>query len=208
MQARLLRVLQERTFEPLGANAPVKADVRVVAVTNRSLADLVGEGAFRQDLYYRVNVLRMELPPLRDRAEDIPLLVQHFIDRFNRLRGKDVHGVSRQVMAVLTNHDYPGNVRELEHVIEHAFALCPGGLINVEHLPDYLRATAAGDAGPTSDRSLDKAEKQLILEALKRNQWNRQAAAKELGMHRSTMFRKITALGIELPSVDGRSGKA
>ena len=208
MQARLLRVLQERTFEPLGANAPVKADVRVVAVTNRSLADLVGEGAFRQDLYYRVDVLRMELPPLRDRAEDIPLLVQHFIDRFNRLRGKDVHGVSRQVMAVLTNHDYPGNVRELEHVIEHAFALCPGGLINVEHLPDYLRATAAGDAGPTSDRSLDKAEKQLILEALKRNQWNRQAAAKELGMHRSTMFRKITALGIELPSVDGRSAKA
>ena len=208
LQVRLLRVLQEKTFEPLGANEPREADVRIVAATNKSLADLVAQGTFRQDLYYRVNVLRMLLPPLRERREDIPLLVEHFVDRFNRLRAKDIHGVSSDAAAVLTRHDYPGNVRELEHIVEHAFVLCPGGLIESEHLPDNLRPATGSRAGPArAIETLQEVEKRLIVEALERNQWNRDAAAVELGLHRSTLFRKIRSLGIELPPIDGRSAK-
>jgi PAS domain S-box-containing protein len=143
MQLRLLRVLQERTFEPLGATEPVHADIRVVAATNKALEKLVEEGTFREDLYYRVNVVRVTLPPLRDRKEDIPLLVDHVIQRFNRLRGKDIAGVSDEAMSILMAHRYPGNVRELMNIIEHAFVLCPGGMIETCHLPDHLPPAAS-----------------------------------------------------------------
>jgi len=206
LQVRLLRVLQEKTFEPLGSTSSEKADVRVVAATNKSLEALVEKGTFRQDLFYRVNVVKIKLPPLKRRKEDIPLLIDHFVNRFNRLRDKEISGVSRETMAILVNHDYPGNVRELENIIEHAFVLCPGDLIEPHHLPDSFQPQALAQiAGGDSASSLKQMEKQLIWEALKRNDWNRQAAARELGIHKTTLFRKIKAFGIRLPQKNGRT---
>lgn len=195
MQTRLLRVLQERVYEPLGSVEPVKADVRVIAATAKDLHRLVREGQFREDLFYRVHVVRIELPALRERREDIPLLVDHFIARFNRLQGKDIAGVSEDVLARLMEHDFPGNVRELENVIEHAFVLCRGGLIEERHLPPQLRAEAVG-GGPRLPRglTLEAMEKLLIRDALGRHGGNRAAAARELGINASTLFRKLKAL--------------
>lgn len=208
LQVRLLRVLQEKTFEPLGAVEPVQTDVRVVAATNKRLEELVEEGKFRDDLYYRVNVVRITLPPLRERKEDILLLIDQIINRFNRLRGKDITSVSAGAMAILLSHSYPGNVRELENIIEHAFVLCPGGMIEPHHLPDNLRATTSTDTCSTGGfRTLEQMEKHLIVEALKRKGGNRLAAAKELGIHKSTLFRKAKSLGIKLPDRDGRSSR-
>jgi len=209
MQVRLLRVLQERAFEPLGGTESVKANVRVVAATNRELAKLVEDGKFRSDLYYRINVVRLTLPPLRERRDDIPLLAEHFIGEFNRLKGKDVAGLSAEALAILVGHDYPGNVRELENVIEHAFVLCGAGMIEPKHLPEHLRP-AVPTAGATVGvaETLADMERRLILDALQRNAWNRLAAAKELGIHKSTLFRKIQALGITLPATDGRTAKS
>ncbi|MEW6380035.1 MAG: sigma 54-interacting transcriptional regulator [bacterium] len=205
LQIRLLRVLQERVYEPLGGTASVKANVRVIAATNRNLAAQVKKGAFRQDLYYRINVVRMDLPPLRKRKEDIPLLVEHFVSRFNRTQGKSIPGVSPQVMAFLMAHDYPGNIRELENIIEYAFVLCDQDRIELCHLPDEF---IARDPLPSSAGEITTAirtvEAQAIREALQRNRFNRLAAARELGMHKSTLFRKIKALGIILPEKDGR----
>jgi transcriptional regulator with PAS, ATPase and Fis domain len=205
LQVRLLRFLQEKTFEPLGAIEPQKADVRVVAATNKSLSELVKKGTFRRDLYYRINVVRLALPPLCKRREDIPLLIEHFIDRFNRLREKDIAGVSNEAMTIFINHDYPGNVRELENIIEHAFVLCPRGIIEPHHLPDYLGTPTVPIrrlGGP--QMTLEQMEKQLLVDALARNNWNRMATARELGIHKSTLFRKIKSLSIELPNTDGR----
>jgi transcriptional regulator with PAS, ATPase and Fis domain len=199
VQVRLLRVLQERVYEPLGGIEPVKADVRVVAATNRDLGQLMAEGKFRQDLFYRVNVVKLKLPPLRDRKEDIPLLVEHFITRFNRLRDKTITGVTDEVLASLLAHDYPGNVRELENTIEHCFVLCPAGIIETRHLPAAFRTSVSADfskdAGPTNLRQMEKI---LIADALRRNNGNRAAAARELGIHKSTLFRKIRALNIRI----------
>jgi len=205
MQVRLLRVLQERTYEPLGAVEPVACDVRVIAASNKNLAKLVRKGAFREDLFYRVHVVRLELPCLNDRREDIPLLVERFIAKFNRLQNRDVVGIADEALARLLEHDYPGNVRELENVIEHAFVLCRGGLIESGHLPPQFRG-AAGDSlpGPLSGMSLEAMERLLILDALRRHGGNRTAAARQLGIDPSTLFRKVKALGIELPESDGR----
>jgi PAS domain S-box-containing protein len=200
MQSRLLRVLQERVYEPLGGVEPVKADVRVIAATNKDLRQLVDKGQFREDLFYRVHVVRLELPSLRERREDIPLLVGHFITRFNRLQGKDIAGVSDAVLARLMEYDFAGNVRELENVIEHAFVLCPGGLIEERHLPPRLRG--AGDQpGPGLPRglTLEAMEASLIRDALQRHRGNRAAAARELGIYTSTLFRKIKALKLGKP---------
>ena len=192
LQVRLLRVLQEKTFEPLGSLESVRADVRIVTATNRDLARLVKDGTFRSDLYYRVNVVRVELPPLRDRREDIPLLLDHFITRFSRIRGKDVAGVSTEALALLVSHDFPGNVRELENIVEYAFVLCPGGLIMPAHLPPQLRfsveGSAAQDAAPGS---LGELEMHAIEDALAKSGGNRQKAADLLGIHKSTLYRKL-----------------
>jgi len=207
LQVRLLRFLEERTYEPLGGTQSVQADVRVVAATHRDLAALVKDGAFRQDLFYRINVVRVELPPLRQRKADIPLLVERFVGHLNRLRGRSVPGVSRDTLAILMAHNYPGNIRELENVIEHAFVLCGKGPIEPSHLPDDLMARAPPKARRTDLRgSVRAAEAQSILDALKRNHFNRLAAARELGMHKTTLFRKIKALGLNLPETDGRTG--
>jgi transcriptional regulator with PAS, ATPase and Fis domain len=166
---------------------------------------MVEEGTFRRDLYYRINVVRIRIPSLSERREDIPLLVDHFIGRFNRLRGRSVTGVTADVMSILMGHDFPGNVRELENIIEHAFVLCRSGMIGVRHLPDRFRPDeeAAGGAGTSS--SLPELEGRFILEALRRNGWNREATARELGMHKTTLWRKIRRLGLRLPSKDGRN---
>jgi len=209
LQVRLLRFLQDKTFEPLGGTAHVEADVRVIAATNRDLDRLVREGDFRDDLYYRIKVVRVELPPLRRRKEDVPLLIERFVARFNRVFGRGVAGVGRETMAVLMAHDYPGNIRELENIIEHAFVLCPDGLIEPCHLPEEL-AVHLPSAGATPGKmssALRVAEAQTIMEALKRNNGNRLAAARELGIHKSTLFRKIKALGLSLSARDGRADR-
>jgi PAS domain S-box-containing protein len=205
MQVRLLRVLQERTYEPLGSIEPVKNDVRVIAATNKDLGRLVRKGVFREDLFYRIHVIRLALPSLRDRREDIPLLVEHFVGKFNRLQGKDVVGVSDEVLARLMEHDYPGNVRELENIIEHAFVLCRGGLIQLAHLPPGLRGSGPAEAAPSiAGMTLEAMERFLITDALRRHHGNRSAAARHLGINPSTLFRKVKTLGIELPQEDGR----
>jgi PAS domain S-box-containing protein len=211
LQVRLLRVLQERTFEPLGATATELADVRVIAAANRDLGALVREGTFRQDLFYRVNVVRVELPPLRARREDIPLLAEHFVERFNRLQGRSVPGVSAEAMALLMAHDYPGNVRELENVVEHAFVLCGDGRIEPRHLPGEFAARAPAAPGaevPALPAAVQAAEAQAIRRALERSGGNRLAAARALGLHKSTLFRKLRSLGIERPAKDGRAGRS
>jgi PAS domain S-box-containing protein len=204
LQVRLLRVLQERTFEPLGGTGPVRADVRVVAATNRDLATLVERGDFRQDLYYRVQVMKIELPPLRRRREDIPILVEQLVSQLNARQGKRVEGVSPDVLGVLMAHDYPGNVRELHNVLEHAFILCREGRIELCHLPAEL-VPAHATVRSTIVEAIQVAEAIAIRTALERNGFSRLAAARELGMNKSTLFRKVKQLGIELPETDGRS---
>lgn len=195
MQARLLRVLQERTFEPLGAVEPIKTDVRVIAATNKDLAKLVRKGQFREDLFYRIHVIRLALPSLRDRREDLPLLIEHFLAKFNRLQGKDIVGVSDDALVRLMEYDYPGNVRELENIIEHAFVLCQGSLIELPHLPPNVRGDFAGESTPSlAGMTLDAMERLLIADALCRHGGNRTAAARQLGINPSTLFRKLKTL--------------
>jgi len=194
MQTRLLRVLQERVYEPLGSVEAIRCDVRVIAATNRSLKSLVAEGKFREDLFYRINVVRLDLPPLRHRREDIPLLLDHFVAHFNRLKGRDIAGFSESALGRLLEYDYPGNIRELENIIEHAFVLCRGGLIEVAHLPGHLRGGPdEARLGLPSGLTLAAMENLLIRDALARHDGNHAAAARELGINASTLFRKIKA---------------
>ncbi|MCP4547653.1 MAG: PAS domain S-box protein [bacterium] len=206
MQVRLLRVLQEHTYEPLGGTKTESMNVRILAATNRDLAAEVKSGGFREDLFYRINVIRVDLPPLRKRKEDIPLLADHFIRRFNRLQGREVVGLSSATLSLLMAHYWPGNVRELENVIERAFVMCGGKRIEEKHLPPEL---SGGESGDTEDSSIDLvkrvAEAASIRRALERNGFNRLAAARELGIHKTTLYRKIKTLGITLPEQDGRT---
>jgi len=204
-QVRLLRVLQDRTYQPLGATAPLQANVRIIAATNKDLVQLVEKGVFRQDLFYRVHVIRLDLPPLRQRKEDIPMLVERFIGRLNRLQGKCITGISQEVLSILMFHDYPGNIRELENIVEHAFVLCPEGQIQVGCLPGNLGiSTPRPIRRGKMDATMKLTEAQVSLDSLERNAYNRLAAARELGIHKSTLFRKIKALGIKLPDKRGQ----
>ncbi len=208
LQIRLLRVLQDKRYEPLGGTETLRADVRIVTATHRDLAAQIRKGAFREDLFYRLNVVKVDLPPLRKRKEDIPLLVDHFIARFNRMQGKTVIGASPDVMALLMAHDYPGNVRELENILERAFVLCGAGRIERAHLPPELTGhptISRISEGNTIVAQTRAAEAQAIRASLERYGFNRLAAAHALGLHKSTLFRKIKALGLTLPEHDGRS---
>lgn len=206
VQVKLLRVVQERTYEPLGSVEPISADVRILAATNRSLEQQVAAGQFREDLFYRINVVRLELPSLRERREDIPLLIDRFIGKFNHRQGKNIAGVAPEVLARLMEYDFPGNVRELENFIEHAFVLCRGGLIHMEHLPRRVRGdTQSQHAIELGGLTLRAMERIMLEDALRRTKGNRTAAAKALGIDASTLFRKAKALEIELPASDGRS---
>lgn len=204
LQVRLLRFLQEKTFEPLGSNKPVKVDVRIVAATNRNLKRLVDKKQFRQDLYFRINVISVTLPPLRERKEDIPILVDHFINHFNKLRSKEISGVTHDVLQILMQHEYPGNIRELENIIEHAFVLCRKGLIMPAHLPEYLRPQPE-PYSPTAAGTLEELEAHFILEVLRKNDYSREATAGELGIHKTTLWRKMKKLGISIPARGNRN---
>jgi PAS domain S-box-containing protein len=206
LQVRLLRVLQERTYEPLGAVRCEATDARIIAATNKDLTAETRRGNFREDLYYRVNVVRVELPPLRSRKEDIPLLVEHFIERFNRLRHTSIRGTTGEALSLLMAHHWPGNIRELENVIERSFILCDKPLIGISHLPEEMTAHGKFKTRTSSMRSArELLDAQAISSALARNANNRLAAARELGIHKSTLFRKIKKLGIVLPEKNGRS---
>lgn len=206
LQVRLLRVLQEHTYEPLGGTRSVAADVRVIVATNKDLAQRMRAGLFREDLYYRIHVIRVELPPLRRRKEDIPLLVEQFIERFNRLQRREVAGISPEALSLLMAHDWPGNVRELQNVIERSFILCREGLIGIEHLPEELTAGAArSTARPTMRAARDLVDAQAVRAALARCGQNRLAAARELGVHKSTLYRMMKRLRIATGGPDGRS---
>jgi transcriptional regulator with PAS, ATPase and Fis domain len=208
VQVKLLRVLQDKIFEPLGSTHPVQANVRIIVATNRDLTARVKAGKFREDLFYRIHVVRLDLPPLRQRKEDIPILINHFIERFNRIQQKAVAGITPEVMALLMAHQWPGNIRELENLIERAFVLCSEGSITLEHIPEDmsgLRSTAKPSAQIASTRRL--AESTAIQEALNRHQGNRTAAAQDLGIHKSTLYRKMKGLGLDLSGPDGRSRK-
>lgn len=204
-QVRLLRFLQDRVYEPLGSNVPMQANVRVIASTNKNLSQLVVKGLFRQDLYYRINIIKIVIPPLRQRKEDIPHLVKHFIAKFNNIMGKNVDSVSDEVLQILMKYNFPGNVRELENIIERTMVLCRNCLIECEHLPNEITEQYK-DLSRANIRplSLKEIEKNKIVEILEHNNWNRQAAARELGIHKTTLFRKIKRLQICLPQKDGR----
>jgi PAS domain S-box-containing protein len=205
MQIRLLRVLQERIYHPLGSVEPVPVDVRIITATHRDLTELVVNGSFREDLYYRINVFQLDLPPLRDRREDIPLLVDHFVARFNALQQKEVVGVSDEVMNVLMRYDFPGNARELENAVEHAFVLCERGLIDLQHLPNEIFEKVGFPVMRVHPgASLRSIEAMHIADALRRHEGNRKATAAELGIHPTTLRRKIRDLEIPVPDHDGR----
>lgn len=201
IQVKLLRVLQHKEYEPLGSNVPVKANVRILAATNRDLGQLVQEGGFRDDLFYRLNVVKILLPPLRERIEDIPLLIDHFVDKFRAEKQKDIVGVSDEVMNILMRFNYPGNIRELENIIEYGFILCPGGYILRSHLPESL----SGENGKESNlsisdstgKTLEDIEKLAILQSLERNQWKKMKTCRELGISKDTLRRKIRSYGLE-----------
>jgi PAS domain S-box-containing protein len=193
LQAKLLRALQDRIVQPLGAVEGVAVDVRIIAATNRDLEAMVADQSFRRDLFYRLNVVRLTLPPLSQRREDIPLLAAHFIARQNLATGKDISGLAPEVLARLMRHPFPGNVRELENIVEYAFILCPGGVIRPEHLPDSLaeagQDTPLPPGGPATGATLAEIKRQAVAEALARNGGRVMAACRELGIAKDTLRR-------------------
>ncbi len=203
-QVRLLRFLQNRVYEPLGSNESVQADVRVIVATNKNLSSLVEKELFRSDLYYRINIIKIVIPPLRERKDDIPQLVKHFISKYNHIMEKNIESVSPNVMDILLNYNFPGNVRELENIIESGMVLCRNSVIEVKHLPADINTQGTNPLEP-GPQSLKDIERQNIIKILKRNNWNRLKSARELGIHKTTLFRKIKQLQILLPKVDGRT---
>ncbi|MBN1365000.1 MAG: sigma 54-interacting transcriptional regulator [Syntrophaceae bacterium] len=197
MQVKLLRVLQEKTYEPLGGTQSIQHNVRIIAATNKNLEEMVKEGRFREDLFYRINVFKISLPPLRERMEDIPLLIGHFINYFNALQKKNIEGVDEETMSVLMSYHYPGNIRELANIIERAFILCKTGIIEKKHLPDSLFASPAKDSKKEAE-SLRDVEYIYLTNILKQNNWDCPKAARQLGIHKSTLYRKIKSLGITM----------
>jgi PAS domain S-box-containing protein len=205
LQVKLLRVLQSKTYEPLGSNQPVQANVRVIAATNKDLAALVKEDRFREDLFYRLNVVKITLPPLRERKNDIPLLVQHFINKFNIQKDKSIEGMSDEALYLLMQYDFPGNIRELENIVEYAFILCSTGLIQPQHLPEPFNSMSVEkeQKGLNLEKplSLAEIEKRAIYTALERNRFRKMATCRELGISKDTLRRKIQLYGIELPEI-------
>lgn len=199
-QVKLLRVLERKEYEPLGAVRTEKADVRIVAATNVVLEESVARRRFREDLYYRLNVVRIDIPPLRERPEDIPLLIDHFLHRLNRRLAKQVRGVSEKALRILLEHNYPGNVRELQNILEHAMILCKGVEIQPRHLPTYLTRRDASATPPSSSKPgseiLKDKQREAILSVLRNNGGRLSAAAHDLGIHRSTLWRKMKRLGL------------
>jgi len=198
LQAKLLRALQEGEIQPLGSTKTLSIDVRVIASSNQSLQEMVKRGAFREDLYYRMNVIAIDLPPLARRREDVPILADHFIQQLRIKTGKNIQGLSDEVLERIEAYDFPGNVRELENMIEHAFVLCKGESIELRHLPRYMQENAPEqEMGHAGERNfLDQAENRILAQTLKECGGNKILAAQKLGIHRTTLWRKLKKHGI------------
>jgi DNA-binding NtrC family response regulator len=205
LQVKLLRVLQDRTFEAVGSSKTVSVNVRVIAASNQDLEQAIRNGRFREDLFYRLNVIPIEVPPLRKRPEDIPLLAQHFLESANNERGKQVKGLSHEAMEQLCAYPWPGNVRELENLMERLVILCAEGEVRTEDLPDQFAQPSAPTVAvpqlPPSGLSfrdvVDDFETDLILQALEQTHWNKNRAARLLGLNRTTLLEKIKKKGLE-----------
>jgi PAS domain S-box-containing protein len=195
VQVKLLRALQEKAYEPLGSNESIPADVRIIAATNRDIAALVENGAFRKDLYYRINTMTLRLPSLAQRRSDIPLLAAHFLAKLNTVNHREIAGFSDDAMAALMRHEFPGNVRELENIVHHAFILCTGGIIEPRHLPEELAITSATRQDALV--STEDFEANRIRATLEENRYSRAGTAKQLGIDPSTLWRKMKRLGIK-----------
>jgi two-component system response regulator AtoC len=193
LQAKMLRVLQEKEFDRVGGNEKIQVDVRFAAATNRKLEELIKRGKFREDLYYRLKVVTISLPPLRERQEDIPCLIQHFLQKYNRETNKNVKGITQEAMSILVNYFWPGNVRELENTIERAVIFCRGELISKEELPGELLGTRGvlHHAGGNLNQALEEFEKEFILKTLVEVGWNKSKASQKMGIHRTTLLSKL-----------------
>ena len=206
LQAKLLRVLEDREFYPLGSRKTSKVDVRIISATNQNLGRLVRNKRFREDLFYRLNVMRLELPPLKDRRADIPLLISHILKRLSATRDTRAEQFANNAMEVLLNHDYPGNIRELENIIEHALIVCRDRVIEIDHLPLAFQTGTTVPAPPAKNRSLENeielSERSLILKMLQDHNWNKGRTAAALDINRTTLWRKMKKFGL---SPSGRS---
>lgn len=200
IQVKLLRVLEEREFQRVGDNRSIKIDIRLITATNKDLYKMVTNGAFRDDLFYRLSVFPLHLPPLRDRVEDIPLLISHFIRKFNKQMGKNIQGIADRVLDMVESYSWPGNVRELANAVEHAFVHAKGALIYPSDLPGRLLNAETPQIKQRVARpkhKLDLMERQLIVRELEAANWQKTVAAKRLGMSRASLWRKMEKLGIE-----------
>lgn len=207
LQVKLLRVLQDREFEPVGGNKTHKVDVRLVLATNENLEERVKRGEFRQDLFYRINVISITQPPLRERIGDIPLLIEHYLQEFNDQNGKRVKGFEEDAIQLLQRYQWPGNVRELVNVVERAVVLSKGDMISISELPEVIRRDQIDVSGAVNRLSggnlksaLANPERQIIIEALESNGWNRQETARLLGINRTTLYKKMKKYDIEYES--------
>ncbi len=221
MQMKLLRILQERQFEPVGSTKTIEVDVRVILASNQPLEPLVRDGKFREDLYYRINVVRIELPPLRDRPSDMPALVEHFLERFAAEHGRTIVGITPEALAAIQRYPMPGNVRELANIIERAIVLSQRPTIDIQDLPPHVLDPNSGGmlmsdiarAGLAADNAVDapdtpwtptpleealrEPEKRILLKALRANEWNRQATADQLAINRTTLYKKMKQFGLD-----------
>jgi two-component system response regulator AtoC len=197
-QSKVLRVLQERTFERVGGATTITVDVRVIAATNKNLAEEVKNGRFREDLFYRLNVFPIVLPPLRERKEDIPLLAEHFMVKSSERIGLSPQGLSKEVLDCLQNYDWPGNVRELENVVERAMIMAEGEVITPAHLPSYLVSSHQRRGLAPLDQTLENIEKDFIIDALKKSNWVQSRAAKILGISERSLWHRVKKYRIDI----------
>ena len=195
VQVKLLRVLQEKAFERVGGNTTLNTDVRIIAAAGSDFKQKVRQGAFRRDLYYRIKVVDIHLPPLRERRDDIPMLANHFLSLFNSRFSRQIRDLSTQVMAIFMGYAWPGNIRELEHAVEHAFVLCQGKTIHPAHLPGEIWQTPGGK----TPKNASGIEREMILDMLEKTDWNKAKTARNLGIGRRTLYRKIAKFKISVP---------
>jgi len=195
IQAKLLQAIEDKRYFPLGASSPQETDVRIIAATNRDLGEAAASGAFRGDLYYRLRVLEIRIPPLRERRSDVAPLLDHFLRRLSARHGKHISGLAPEAARLLLSHDYPGNVRELVHILEHAVILCQGGEVQLEHLPESMIAPARQSLDP-APRPLAQREREYLLETLEASGWNVGEAARAMGVNRTTVWRRMKKYGL------------
>ncbi len=194
VQTKLLRVLETREIERVGSNKPIKIDTRIIAATNKNLEREIEAGRFREDLYYRINVMNIQLPPLRERKDDLPILVNHFIEKFNSKFERNIKHFSSSAFDILMDYNWPGNIRELENVIEHCFVLCDSDIIQIEHLPKRLRErefNTIQSSDTNNFNHIKDAERNIIINTLKKHNGNRSKTAEELNIHPTTLWRKM-----------------